>query len=150
LGGGPSPVGERRETGGPRRVLEGPKDKRRHTARVAAKATTPSAREGSKKADVIELMRRPQGATLAEIMEQTGWQKHTVRGFVSGTLIKKLGLKVESFRSDEKERTYRTKEPRSSLPFTPPGSSWRRFFVDPGLFKPTCLWGDKERPCDCG
>jgi hypothetical protein len=85
------------------------KDTRRHTPRVAAKDTLPVAREGSKKAEVIELMRRSQGATLAEIMEHTGWQKHTVRGFVSGTLIKKLGLKVESFRSSEKERTYRVK-----------------------------------------
>jgi len=85
------------------------KDKRRHTARVAAKGTAPVARGGSKQADVIELMRRSQGATLAEIMEHTGWQKHTVRGFVSGTLIKKLGLKIESFRSNEKERTYRVK-----------------------------------------
>ena len=65
------------------------------------------AREGSKKAEVLELMRRAKGATLAEIMKATGWQAHTIRGFVSGTLIKKQGLKVESFRSDEKERTYR-------------------------------------------
>jgi hypothetical protein len=83
------------------------KDKRRHTARAAAKDTTPIAREGSKKAEVINLMRRSQGATLAEIMELTGWQAHTVRGFISGTLMKKLSLKVASFRSDEKERTYR-------------------------------------------
>ncbi len=67
------------------------------------------AREGSKKSEVIDLMRRSQGATLAEIMELTGWQAHTVRGFVSGTLIKKLSLNVESFRSNEKERTYRVK-----------------------------------------
>ena len=40
-------------------------------------------------------------------MKATGWQAHTVRGFVSGTLIKKHGLKVESFRSEDKERTYR-------------------------------------------
>ena len=66
-------------------------------------------REGSKKAEVIDLMRRSQGATLSEVMELTGWQAHTVRGFISGTLIKKLGLKVESFRSNEKERTYRVK-----------------------------------------
>ena len=65
------------------------------------------AREGSKKAEVLTLMRRAKGVTLAEIMEKTGWQAHTVRGFVSGTLTKKLGLKVESFRSDGKERCYR-------------------------------------------
>ena len=52
-------------------------------------------------------MRRPKGATLAEIMKLTTWQPHTVRGFVSGTLIKKLALKVESFRTDDKERCYR-------------------------------------------
>ena len=80
-----------------------PKSKRRHRAPAAAKEA------GSKKAEVIDLMRRSQGATLPEIMELTGRQAHTVRGFVRGTLIKKLGLKVESFRSDEKERTYRVK-----------------------------------------
>jgi hypothetical protein len=85
------------------------KSTRRHSARAAAKGAAPAARESSKKAEVIDLMRRSQGATLAEIMELTGWQAHTVRGFVSGTLIKKLGSKVESFRSKEKERTYRIK-----------------------------------------
>jgi hypothetical protein len=69
----------------------------------------PIARKGSKKAEVIDLMRRSQGVTLAEIMALTGWQAHTVRGFISRTLTKKLGLKVESFRSNEKERTYRVK-----------------------------------------
>jgi hypothetical protein len=81
--------------------------KRRDTARPSAKKAANVAREGSKKADVVALMRRAKGATLAEIMEKTGWQAHTVRGFVSGTLIKKLGLKIESFRSEDKERCYR-------------------------------------------
>jgi hypothetical protein len=51
----------------------------------------------------------PQVHLLVDSMELTGWQSHTVRGFVSGTLIKKLSLNVESFRSEEKERTYRVK-----------------------------------------
>jgi hypothetical protein len=85
------------------------KAKRRDTARPGAKKSGKVAREGSKKAEVLDLMRRKQGATLAEIMELTSWQPHTVRGFVSGTLVKKLGLKVESFRTEEKERTYRIK-----------------------------------------
>jgi len=92
-----------------KRDKDATKSKRRHTAPAAPKEQIKLSREGSKKTEVIELMRRSQGATLAEIMELTGWQKHTVRGFVSGTLIKKLSLKVESFRSNEKERTYRVK-----------------------------------------
>ncbi len=86
-----------------------PKAKRRHTKRPGAKRAANVAREGSKKAEVLDLLRRKQGVTLAEIMELTGWQSHTVRGFVSGTLVTKLGLKVESFRNDDKERTYRIK-----------------------------------------
>jgi hypothetical protein len=92
-----------------KRNKDAAKSKRRHTAPAAAKDPVNVAREGSKKGEVIDLMRRSQGATLLEIMELTGWQAHTVRGFVSGTLIKKLSLNVESFRSNEKERTYRVK-----------------------------------------
>jgi len=90
-----------------KRDKDAKKGTKRHTARQSAKKTAHVAREGSKKAEVLALMRRAKGVTLAEIMEKTGWQAHTVRGFVSGTLIKKLGLKVESFRSDDKERCYR-------------------------------------------
>lgn len=77
--------------------------KRRHTARQAAN----QARQGSKKAEVLDLMRRTKGVSLAEIMKKTGWQAHTVRGFVSGTLTRKLRLKVDSFRAENGERTYR-------------------------------------------
>jgi hypothetical protein len=54
-------------------------------------------------------MRRDGGATMAEIIQLTGWQPHTVRGFVSGTLVKKMGLAVDSFRGEGRERTYRIK-----------------------------------------
>ena len=59
--------------------------------------------------DVLALMRRDAGATLAEIIQLTGWQPHTVRGFISGTLVKKMGLTVDSFCGKGRERTYRIK-----------------------------------------
>jgi hypothetical protein len=74
-----------------------------------AKAQKKPAREGSKKAEVLALMRRKNGATLAEIMKVTGWQAHSVRGFISGGLGKKMGLKVESTKGKDGERTYSVK-----------------------------------------
>jgi hypothetical protein len=68
--------------------------KQRHTARTSA--NSPGPRDGSKKSEVIELMSRKSGVALEEIMKLTGWQPHTVRGFVSGTVGKRMGLKVES------------------------------------------------------
>jgi len=65
------------------------------------------AREGSKKAQVLELLRQSEGATLKDLMSTTGWQAHSVRGFISGSLAKKMGLKVESFKSPEGDRAYR-------------------------------------------
>ena len=74
----------------------------------AAKAQGKSAgpREGSKMAQVIAMVQRKNGATLTEIMDKMGWQKHTVRGFMAGAM-KKAGYQVESFKSDKSERTYR-------------------------------------------
>ncbi|MBI1753592.1 MAG: DUF3489 domain-containing protein [Acidobacteria bacterium] len=60
----------------------------------------------SKKAQVIALLERAGGATLKEIMGVTEWQSHTVRGFVSGTLVKKMALKVASARREDGERVY--------------------------------------------
>jgi hypothetical protein len=68
----------------------------------------PTAREGSKKAIVLDLIRRPDGASLKEIMDATEWQSHSVRGFISGSLGKKMGLSVESFKRADGERAYRT------------------------------------------
>src|SRR5882672_6586321 len=65
-----------------------------------------AARDGSKKATVLGLLQRKGGATLAQIMKATGWQAHSVRGFISGALGKKMGLTVESVRREDGERVY--------------------------------------------
>jgi len=67
------------------------------------------AREGSKAAKILELLKRPEGATLAAIMKACSWQAHSVRGFLSGTIRKKLGLNVVSTRAEDGERTYSIK-----------------------------------------
>jgi hypothetical protein len=65
-----------------------------------------AARDGSKTAQVVAMLQREGGATLVEIMEQMGWQRHTVRGFMAGAM-KKAGYTVESFKPEGGERTYR-------------------------------------------
>ncbi len=71
--------------------------------RAKAVATHP----GSKSTKILDLLRRPAGASVKELMKATGWQPHSVRGFLSGTLDKKLGLKVESFQRADDERAHR-------------------------------------------
>lgn len=77
-------------------------------AKKGAKARESSAgpREGSKTAQVVAMLQRKNGATLVEIMEKMGWQRHTVRGFMAGAM-KKAGYTVESFKPEGGERTYR-------------------------------------------
>jgi len=65
-----------------------------------------STREGSKTETVLTLMKREGGVTLKGIMETTGWQAHSVRGFISGTIGKKMGLTVVSTKAESGERTY--------------------------------------------
>lgn len=67
----------------------------------------------SKQDAVLALLKRPNGTTLSEITEATGWQPHSVRGFLSGVVKKKLKLRVES-RKDGRDRTYRIKGRTSS------------------------------------
>ena len=63
-------------------------------------------REGSKTAAILALLHRAKGATLAEIMEAASWQAHSVRGFISGTLGKKMGLTVKSEKREDGTRVY--------------------------------------------
>jgi len=68
-----------------------------------------AARDGSKAATILDLLKRTNGATLKDLMKATGWQFHSVRGFLSGTVGKKLGLKVTSTKGEGGERTYSIK-----------------------------------------
>ncbi|WP_281647586.1 DUF3489 domain-containing protein [Parendozoicomonas sp. Alg238-R29] len=64
-------------------------------------------RPGSKLDQVIKMLTRPEGATIAQIMEQTNWQQHTVRGTLAGALKKRLGMTIESEKPGGQERVYR-------------------------------------------
>ena len=72
----------------------------------ATKAKAEGVRPGSKTAAVLALLRRPKGATLTEIMQATSWQPHSVRGFISGTLGKKMQLTVTSTKREDGARVY--------------------------------------------
>jgi hypothetical protein len=88
---------------------------------AAAKATEPAeptpvaptaaparkTREGSKQAQLIGMLKRPEGASIEEIVAAFGWQAHTVRGAIAGALKKKLGFDVTSEKVDGRGRVYR-------------------------------------------
>lgn len=67
----------------------------------------PRIREGSKQSQLIDMLRRPKGATIEEIVEALSWQPHTVRGAIAGALKKKLGLDVTSEKDEKRGRIYR-------------------------------------------
>jgi hypothetical protein len=90
----------------PRKAAK-PAKKVKAAKKAPGKATDDKVSDRSnKKAEVIAMMTRAKGATLAEIMEATGWQKHTVRGFVS-ILGSKGGQSIESSKNAAGERTYK-------------------------------------------
>ena len=101
-------VGQKRAHVGPAKGKAAKKAKAPKKASKAAKKAG-EAREGSKAATVLDLLTRPDGATLAELIKATGWQAHSVRGFLSGTVSKKLGLAVTSAKVEDGERTYSVK-----------------------------------------
>jgi hypothetical protein len=74
---------------------------------TSAKDKPARTRADSKQALVIGLLQRPEGATIAQIMEATGWQQHTVRGTLAGTLKKRLGLTITSTKEAGGQRIYR-------------------------------------------
>ena len=74
--------------------------------KAAPKAHTP--RTGTKQAALIDMLSRPDGATIEEIAAALQWQVHTARGAMSGALKKKLGLSITSEKEDQRGRVYRT------------------------------------------
>jgi len=80
----------------------------RHTSKPQRRGkATAAAGRGTKSAKILALLRRPAGASLSELRKATGWQAHSVRGFLSGAVKKKMGLPVESAPRDNGERAYR-------------------------------------------
>ena len=84
----------------------GKKAKSRKKAPAAKKPAGRASDRTNKKAEVTAMLKRAKGATLAEIMATTGWQRHTVRGFVS-ILGSKGGEKIDSSKNAAGERTYK-------------------------------------------
>ena len=79
---------------------------RKHAAKTPT-AKPPTQRAGTKQAQIIALLERPEGATIAEIVAATAWQAHSARGLISGVLKKKLGLVVGSTKEDGRGAVYR-------------------------------------------
>ena len=93
----------------PAKAKLGRKSKAKKTpkGRVKPDVANPSvARKGSKTAKILDLLKRPGGASLKDVMKATGWLPHSVRGFLSGTVGKKMGLTLTSTKGEAGERTY--------------------------------------------
>jgi Protein of unknown function (DUF3489) len=86
-----------------------PASRNRGTTVAALAAAVPKARAGTKHAAIIAMLQDRAGATIAAIMAATGWQQHSVRGFLAGIVRKKLGLNLMSEPGD-KGRVYRIKD----------------------------------------
>ncbi len=74
-----------------------------------AKDAKPAARDGSKTSKVLDLLKRPGGVTAKELMKATGWQPHSIRGFLSGTVGQKMGRTVVSTKGEDGVRSYSIK-----------------------------------------
>jgi hypothetical protein len=83
-----------------------PGTKNRSKAKPAKPVVHHKTRNRSKQAAVLALLNRPGGTTITAIIAATGWQAHSVRGFLAGVVRKKLGLTLQSEKTDG-ERLYR-------------------------------------------
>ena len=86
--------------------------KTRRPSPRGAKAKAPKTQKGqaeksSKQATLIALLKRPKGASLQELVTAAGWQAHSIRGFLSGTIKSKLGLKLDRTNDTKRGSSYR-------------------------------------------
>jgi hypothetical protein len=79
---------------------------KRPAIRKTKATATPTEAAGSKQTQLIALLRRPDGASITEATEVLGWQAHSVRGIISGTIKKKLGLVVTTSKAEGGVRRY--------------------------------------------
>jgi hypothetical protein len=85
--------------------VSGPKD----ALEASADPATPkpvAIRAGTKQAEIIALLQRPEGASITEIVDVTGWAAHSARGMISGALKKKLGFEVATSSDEQRGRIY--------------------------------------------
>src|ERR1700733_14274871 len=103
----------KRATHGSRRAnvapVKGNAGKKATAKKKGPRSARNDAREGSKTATVLELLKRAGGVTAKELLKVTGWQPHSLRGFLSGTVGKKMGLTVTSAKGEDGERNYSVK-----------------------------------------
>jgi hypothetical protein len=101
-------AGARRANVAPAKGKVGNKTTPAKKAPKSAKKAT-GARAGSKTAMILELLQRSGGVTAKEFLKATGWQPHSLRGFLSGTVVKKMVLTVTSAKGEDGERSYSVK-----------------------------------------
>ena len=89
------------------RSAAGSKRSTKSKSKPKATVSRASTRSGTKQALLVDLLRRKEGTTIAEVVKATGWQPHSVRGAISGALKKKLGLAVTSDKVEGRGRVYR-------------------------------------------
>ena len=91
-----------------RTIKATPKRQPRRKGAVATRISTkPATRKRTKQQACLDLLSRREGATIEELQEATGWQGHSVRGFLAGAVRKKLGLTLTSEKPDAGPRRYR-------------------------------------------
>ena len=84
-----------------------PSTSKRAAGDKAVKATARGSRKSTKQKTCLDLLSRPEGVSIEELQKATGWQQHSVRGFLAGAVKKKLGLTLLSERPDVGPRRYR-------------------------------------------